>query len=237
MQNANYVHHWVNQNHDRLPQKAGFPQEHINEIHGAWGDSKNPVVKMSGSLRADLYEWFEEWCEKVDVCLALGTSLCGMGADELPIAAANNSGKKRRRGLVIVGLAATRLDASASVRIWGLLDDVLLELAEILGVGGNSRNLRSAQGTTIESSSSRRGAAFVLPENSSQENTSSKGENMKKSSFVPDPACRKRGQQWMREYPVLRYHVPMRKGHKDETPDQILKRTNPVQWRKVHKKN
>ena len=28
------IHDWVQQNHDGLPQKAGFPQEKINEIHG-----------------------------------------------------------------------------------------------------------------------------------------------------------------------------------------------------------
>ena len=33
---AGLLHGWVQQNHDGLPQKAGFPQEHINEIHGSW---------------------------------------------------------------------------------------------------------------------------------------------------------------------------------------------------------
>jgi len=33
---AGFVHYWVQQNHDGLPQKAGFPQKLINEIHGAW---------------------------------------------------------------------------------------------------------------------------------------------------------------------------------------------------------
>jgi NAD-dependent SIR2 family protein deacetylase len=33
---AGRLHHWVQQNHDGLPQKAGFPPEHLNEIHGAW---------------------------------------------------------------------------------------------------------------------------------------------------------------------------------------------------------
>jgi hypothetical protein len=55
---------WMQQNHDGLPQKAGFPQARINEIHGAWYDPSNPVVPMSGSLRTDLYEWFE----KVSFC-------------------------------------------------------------------------------------------------------------------------------------------------------------------------
>ena len=31
---AGLLHGWVQQNHDGLPQKGGFPQENINEIHG-----------------------------------------------------------------------------------------------------------------------------------------------------------------------------------------------------------
>ena len=27
---------WVQQNHDGLPQKAGFPQQDMIEIHGSW---------------------------------------------------------------------------------------------------------------------------------------------------------------------------------------------------------
>merc|ERR1712093_299411 len=49
------IHSWVQQNHDGLPQKAGFPQECINEIHGSWYDPCNPVVKYSGSLRDRSY--------------------------------------------------------------------------------------------------------------------------------------------------------------------------------------
>eukprot|EP00961_Rhodomonas_salina_P112301 1511445-Rhodomonas_salina.1 len=34
LESKGLVHHWVQQNHDRLAQKAGFPQERLNEIHG-----------------------------------------------------------------------------------------------------------------------------------------------------------------------------------------------------------
>jgi hypothetical protein len=51
------VHGWVQQNHDGLPQKAGFQQEKINEVHGSWFDPSNPVVKYSGSLHERLYPW------------------------------------------------------------------------------------------------------------------------------------------------------------------------------------
>merc|ERR1711998_786375 len=42
---AGLVHSWEQQNHDGLPQKAGVPQEMVNEIHGSWFDPSNPVVK------------------------------------------------------------------------------------------------------------------------------------------------------------------------------------------------
>jgi len=114
---AGFVDHLVNQNHDRLPQKAGFPQSAINEIHGAWR-RKNPVVMMDGALRKDLLEWLDAWRDDVRICLAVGTSMCGMRADEVPEAAA------RRRGLVIVNLQQTRFDGVSAIRIWGLVDTV-----------------------------------------------------------------------------------------------------------------
>ena len=54
------IHGWVQQNHDGLPQKAGFPQEKINEIHGSWFDPANPVVKYDGSLHARAFPWMKE---------------------------------------------------------------------------------------------------------------------------------------------------------------------------------
>jgi len=39
------IHSWVQQNHDGLPQKGGYPQEDIIEVHGSWYDPSNPVVK------------------------------------------------------------------------------------------------------------------------------------------------------------------------------------------------
>lgn len=57
LDSAGLLHSWVQQNHDGLPQKAGFPQEKINEVHGAWFDPSNPVVFMDGTLRGDLVDW------------------------------------------------------------------------------------------------------------------------------------------------------------------------------------
>lgn len=77
------LHGWVQQNHDGLPQKAGFPQERINEIHGSWYDPSNPVVKYSGTLHDKSYPWMREDAETADLCLVLGTSLGGLNADQV----------------------------------------------------------------------------------------------------------------------------------------------------------
>ena len=42
MHHAGYLQYFVQQNHDGLPQKAGFPQSALNEIHGSWYDPANP---------------------------------------------------------------------------------------------------------------------------------------------------------------------------------------------------
>lgn len=121
--------HWVQQNHDGLPQKAGFPQKDINEIHGAWWDPSNPVVPMDGTLRSDLIQWMLDWESRVDLCLALGTSMVGMNADRMAVSPA-----KRALGTVIVALQQTQYDKISSLRIFARLDDVLNELASLLNL-------------------------------------------------------------------------------------------------------
>eukprot|EP00913_Durusdinium_trenchii_P032626 g30540.t1 len=120
-----HLKHWVQQNHDGLPQKAGFPQEALNEIHGAWFDPSNPVVPMSGTLREDLMSWLldksgsfihwgppsQEWETRCDLCLALGTSMVGMNSDRMAIAAAQRAKAGQGLGTVIVALQQTQYDA------------------------------------------------------------------------------------------------------------------------------
>merc|ERR1711879_833014 len=96
------IGNWVQQNHDRLAQKAGFPQAKINEIHGAWGDMKNQVKMMDDTLRGDLLQWLGAWAENADMCVALGTSLCGMNADQVPRAVAERFLQSSGEGLVII---------------------------------------------------------------------------------------------------------------------------------------
>lgn len=133
------LHGWVNQNHDGLPQKAGLPQQCINEIHGAWHAPDNPVVPMSGELRGDLYQDLVDCTREADLVLALGTSLCGMNADQLVTAAAERAARAGDvpdgpPGAVIVSLQRTVHDAEASLRLFARCDDVLALVAEELGL-------------------------------------------------------------------------------------------------------
>jgi len=124
LERAGLLHQYVQQNHDGLPQKAGFPQEKLNEIHGAWFDPSNPVVKFSGSLRTDLFDWLETIIEQTDLCLCLGTSLSGMNADRTAEEPAAKSLKKKALGTVIINLQRTKLDKYCAIRVWAKLDDV-----------------------------------------------------------------------------------------------------------------
>jgi len=85
------IHSWVQQNHDGLPQKAGFPQECINEVHGSWYDPSNPVVKYSGSLHSRAGPWMVRDAETADLVIVLGTSLSGLNADQVATSAAERS--------------------------------------------------------------------------------------------------------------------------------------------------
>jgi hypothetical protein len=152
---------WVQQNHDGLPQKAGVPQALMNEIHGSWFDPSNPIVRMSGSLRGDLFEGLLTAERDADLVLALGTSLCGMNADRLVTSCAarargdggddgggdggggGGDGANLALGSVVIGLQRTQYDGAATLRIFGTLDDVFGRLADAMqlqqGAAGAAR--------------------------------------------------------------------------------------------------
>jgi NAD-dependent SIR2 family protein deacetylase len=134
MEKAGYVKSYVQQNHDGLPQKSGFPQHKINEIHGAWFDPSNPVVQFSGSLRGDLFQWMLDMEEKTDLSLVLGTSLSGMNADRMAVTPAKRAKKGKALGAVVINLQRTHLDAKCTIRVWAKLDDAFRLLAEHLGI-------------------------------------------------------------------------------------------------------
>eukprot|EP00931_Biecheleriopsis_adriatica_P076382 TRINITY_DN50093_c0_g1_i1.p1 TRINITY_DN50093_c0_g1~~TRINITY_DN50093_c0_g1_i1.p1 ORF type:complete len:523 (+),score=102.99 TRINITY_DN50093_c0_g1_i1:63-1631(+) len=140
------LHGWVQQNHDGLPQKAGYKQEDINEIHGSWFDPSNPVVKYSGSLRGDLFEDMEDQAQEADLVLVLGTSLTGLNADQCVTETARRSTAGAALGSVIISPQKTAQDGKASLRIFGKSDDVMKALAAELGLGpravGRGRGIR-----------------------------------------------------------------------------------------------
>lgn len=125
---------WFNQNHDGLPQKAGLPQEAINEIHGAWHAPDNSVVPMSGSLRDDLFSDLLKYEQRTDLAIAVGTSLCGMNADRVVTSVAERAASRQpdQLGSVVIGLQRTKHDDSCTLRIFGKCDDVFAAVAQEL---------------------------------------------------------------------------------------------------------
>jgi len=124
----------VQQNHDGLPQKAGFPQESINEIHGSWYDPSNPVVKYSGTLKEEQYPWMKDDAKTADLVLVLGTSLGGLNADQVATKPAERSCHGAALGTVMINLQQTEQDGKASLRIFGKSDDVLAKLMKKLKI-------------------------------------------------------------------------------------------------------
>jgi len=132
------IHSWVQQNHDGLPQKAGFPQECINEIHGSWYDPSNPVVKYSGSLHNRSFPWMEDDAETADLVLVLGTSLGGLNADQVATEAAERSllhqtAPTGALGTVCINLQQTAEDGKMTLRLFGQSDALLPILLRELG--------------------------------------------------------------------------------------------------------
>lgn len=132
---AGLLKHWVQQNHDSLPQKAGYSQRELNEIHGSLHDPANPIVPYEGVLRDDLFVWMHTWQERADLCLAMGTSMSGFNADDLPLSIGRRFvNDATGLGLVIINLQQTAHDGESALRIFGKLDDVLSLLADELGL-------------------------------------------------------------------------------------------------------
>jgi NAD-dependent SIR2 family protein deacetylase len=123
---------WIQQNHDGLPQKAGFPQQAMNEIHGAIFDPSNPIVPMQGKVRDDLHSDLLRCQRNDDLVLALGSSLCGMAADELVTVVADRARRGKALGVVIINLQQTVRDQDAALRIFAPIDRVAELLAEEL---------------------------------------------------------------------------------------------------------
>jgi hypothetical protein len=130
------VHEWVQQNHDGLPQKAGVPQEVMNEIHGSWFDPANPVVSYSGGLHDQLEKRMSEAADTADLVLVLGTSLGGLYADCTATKPATRtlSDTDPPLGSVMINLQQTTQDGKMSLRLFGTSDSVLKMLMVEMGL-------------------------------------------------------------------------------------------------------
>jgi NAD-dependent SIR2 family protein deacetylase len=129
---AGFIHEWIQQNHDGLPQKAGFPQEKINEVHGSWYDPSNPVVKYGGFLRDTECQWMQDVANTADLVIVLGTSLGGLNADQVATNAAQRSLTGKSLGTVCINLQQTPQDGKMTLRIFGKSDDVLSQVCKFL---------------------------------------------------------------------------------------------------------
>merc|ERR1711939_1101573 len=129
---AGLIQGWVQQNHDGLPQKAGFPQEDINEIHGSWYDPSNPVVKYNGTLKEEQYPWMQEDAQTADLVLVLGTSLGGLNADQVATNPAHRSVDGDALGTVMINLQQTAQDGKRTTngdKMWlDLRDNAKIKL-------------------------------------------------------------------------------------------------------------
>ncbi|CAK9104356.1 NAD-dependent protein deacetylase Sirt7 (Regulatory protein SIR2 homolog 7) (SIR2-like protein 7) [Durusdinium trenchii] len=127
------LHHWVQQNHDGLPQKAGYPQHALNEIHGSWFDPSNPVVHFRAELRSSNFGWLLDAELRAELVLAVGTSLCDTPstADRLVVSAAEHA---HSLGAVVVSLQRTRLDRHVQLRVFAEADHFFQLVAQELEI-------------------------------------------------------------------------------------------------------
>lgn len=99
---------------------------------GSWYDPSNPVVPMTGHLRSDLLSWMLAWENEADLCLTLGTSVCGMNSDRMAASTAKKAKTGHALGTVLVGLQQTQMDAETTVRVFATIDRFMAVLMEEL---------------------------------------------------------------------------------------------------------
>eukprot|EP00607_Mallomonas_marina_P001563 CAMPEP_0182430538 /NCGR_PEP_ID=MMETSP1167-20130531/41525_1 /TAXON_ID=2988 /ORGANISM="Mallomonas Sp, Strain CCMP3275" /LENGTH=351 /DNA_ID=CAMNT_0024615765 /DNA_START=375 /DNA_END=1427 /DNA_ORIENTATION=- len=156
---ASLLKYWIQQNHDGLPQKAGVPQWKVNEIHGSLYDPANPVVPMEASLRHDLLESVQEWAHKTDLCLAMGTSLSGMNADQIVTTISSKLRKQSwgreegLQGVVIISVQCTPLDDLSTIRVFCDLDKFSHLLSQALQLDAILPSIESVSLNSYDSGS------------------------------------------------------------------------------------
>lgn len=79
--------------------------KYLNEIHGGWYDPNNKVVPMSGNLKKENFAKYEEWKDKQDFVLAVGSSMVGMNTDHIvEQSIANKVFDKKGQGCAIINI-------------------------------------------------------------------------------------------------------------------------------------
>ena len=134
LRRAGLVRDWIQQNHDGLPQKAGYPQEDVVEVHGSWYDPSNPVVCYDGTVRRDIFQRMKEARREADLVLVIGTSLSGLNCDSVATQAADRSLDGVSLGTVIINLQQTEKDGISSLRVFSETDQVFKLVLEKLGL-------------------------------------------------------------------------------------------------------
>lgn len=134
LRGAGLVSDWVQQNHDGLPQKAGYPQEDVIEVHGSWYDPANPVICYDGTLRRDVFSRMKQAKYSADLVLVIGTSLSGLNCDSVALEAANKSLLGDALGCVIINLQQTEKDGASTLRIFSDTDQLFKLLIEELSL-------------------------------------------------------------------------------------------------------
>lgn len=141
MEKRGLVWGWLQQNHDGLAQKAGFPGDKVNELHGAWLDqANNPIIKMSGSLRGDLFDWLLKMEDLCDFVFAVGTSFSGLNSDRCASTCADRHIKSQAgQGVAIISIQKTPMDRKAALRIFSRIDAFMLIVAKKLQLALDTR--------------------------------------------------------------------------------------------------
>ena len=89
---------------------------------------------MTGRLRGDLLSWLLAWENEADLCLTLGTSVCGMNSDRMAASVAARAQAGKGLGTILVGLQQTQMDSKTTVRVFATIDRFMTVLMEELGL-------------------------------------------------------------------------------------------------------
>jgi len=110
---------------------GGFTGRHC-EKSNCGGRLRHSGVGFGQDLDEHIVAKAWQESERTDLCLCLGSSITVTPASEMPVYVAQRHRRSRDKGIVIVNLQPTPCDASAALRVNGMVDDVMEKVASIL---------------------------------------------------------------------------------------------------------